>query len=135
LLYVGRRLSATLECPRVGVIVVDGEGRMRHANREALEAHATVRGWWREDGEIATVLPEFITRALRDERPEDAELKLGDATGRSILCTAAPMRHPDGRLSGAVVLVHDVTERKRISRELEARITHLAAADSDLVTG
>jgi hypothetical protein len=48
-----------------------------------------------------------------------------DGSTKTILVSASPLRGLDGALVGAVVLVQDMTEPRRIGEALENRVTRL----------
>lgn len=70
-----------------------------------------------------------LLRALRGERVRDFEISIA-AVGQSIrfvVCNADPLHTPEGELLGAVVVMHDITERKRIEsmqREFVSTVSH-----------
>lgn len=138
LLHAGRRLAAILERLQVGVIVTDAEGHIRHANPEALALwkactplHSrdgeTLLGWWRADGRLVSGAPGGLARALAGDGAVEScvEIRRVDGSPCALLCAASPLRDPQGSIVGAAVVVHDVTERRRMERELEARIDGL----------
>ena len=56
-----------------------------------------------------------------------------DGSLKSILISASPLRGLDGRIVGAVVLVQDLTESKKvIAEELERRVTNLISLGVEL---
>lgn len=135
LLRAGRRLAAMLERLQVGVIVTDAQGAIRHANHEGLAlwkdcapgpagGEETILGWWRSDGRLIQDVPAALARALAGEAAPEVcvEVRRPDGSSRSLLCGCSPLRGLDGRLVGAAVIVHDVTERRKMESDLEARI-------------
>ena len=69
-----------------------------------------------------------LLRALRGEHVRNAEISivLGGAA-RHVLANADPLYASDGQQSGAVVVMHDITERKRVEklqREFVSTVSH-----------
>ena len=129
LLRVGRRFSAELEHLRIGAIVTDTEGRVRHVSAEAVDPE--LLGWWDADGRLLeTSTP--ITHALtRGETAHDTcQLRGPEGATRTMLCTASPLRGGDGTLADAVLIVRDATESRRMEHELERRIRRLVSGNN-----
>ena len=127
LLHAGRKFSAILERLRMGVIVTDLAGCIRHTSPEAIDPG--VLDWWDADGKLLEGRSTSITHVLATGETAHETREVGAAAGapRCLLCTAAPLRDPAGTLSGAVVIVRDVTERNRLELDLERRIRHLTS--------
>ena len=66
-------------------------------------------------------------RAVRGSQPMRLISRSGDECG--IEDSAAPIHDAQGRLSGVVLVFHDVTEQRRLDREMRWRASH------DLLTG
>ncbi len=66
---------------------------------------------------------EILARIRRGERIQHFETVRQDKTGRliDVSLSISPVRDPDGRVVGVAKLVRDITEQKRLSRELEAQ--------------
>ena len=128
LLHAGRQFSAILERLRMSVIVVDVAGRVRHSNPEAGDPG--MLDWWDAEGRLIEDRSSSITSVLAkgETAHETREVSGADGAPMSLLCTASPLRDPDGRLAGAVVIVRDVTERNRLELDLHRRIQHLSSA-------
>ncbi len=69
-----------------------------------------------------------LLRALRGEHVRNAEMAiLLDGVARHVSANADPLFASDGQQSGAVVVMHDITERKRIEklqREFVSTVSH-----------
>jgi PAS domain S-box-containing protein len=114
-----------------GVVACDAEGRLTLFNRVAREWHGTdpcaipPEQWsayydlCEGDGltPLATKkLP--LVRAFQGEQLRNAEMSIvrKGAPPRFVLASGAPLLDEDGRKCGAVVVMHDVTERKHAER-------------------
>ena len=60
------------------------------------------------------------------------EITCFDGSRKTILVSASPLRGLDNRLVGAVVLVQDMTEPKKIEQALAERVTRLIGAGVEL---
>ena len=149
------RLNTILETMTDGVAVYDAEGRpvqvMNRAYRklygidhvpvdfETLGIRDRVRLLHVRDA-IGGPLPFEDTpagRALRGEvvTGPDADIRVRALDGRELEVnnSAAPLREPDGRITGIVLLLRDMTERNRLEREREAaRADERAAREANL---
>ena len=68
-------------------------------------------------------LPTILSRISAGERIEHYETRRvrKDGTIIDVAISVSPVRGPDGNIVGAATIVRDVTESKRIQRELEQR--------------
>jgi PAS domain S-box-containing protein len=135
------RLCTVLETMADGVAVYDAQGRYIQTNR----AYRALVAADRLPGFEATTPAERVpsARALRGEvvAGPDADLRVRAFDGREleVNASAAPLRAADGegRVAGAVSVLRDMTEHKRLAREREASRrmeAFLATAAHDLRT-
>jgi CheY-like chemotaxis protein len=117
LLRAGRRFSAMLERQRLGAIVTDPAGQIRHVSTEGLDARPL--DW-----------SDLISHTLaKGETAHETRVARGtDGTPRWIQCTASPLREADGPLAGVVLILRDVTETRFLEQDLERCIQRLASA-------
>jgi len=133
-------VEAVLENLDSGVVACDAQGRVTQFNRVSREMHgvplqavlpqewAESYGLCRPDGITPLPLRENpLFRALSGETVRDDEVVIGlkDAEPRTVLVNGHSISDGDGELLGAVVVVHDVTDRRRT----EAALTRLALYD------
>lgn len=135
---MNRRL---LEALSEAVIACDAEGNLTLFNNTARHWHGLdtsalpPQRWpshyhlYQADGSTPLPWPQTpLLRALRGEQVRNAEIAIvfeGDA--RQVLANADPLFASDGQQSGAVVVMHDITERKRIEklqREFVSTVSH-----------
>ena len=144
------RWQATVENMLDPVTVCDAEGRATYMNRAyqklierpiaknlGVEAHPDYYQLYRPDGTRfpAEELP--LQKAARTgEDVRDVELIQRSAGGREFtaIFSAAPLRDPTGRVTGAVAVGRDITEQRRVERvlkdtldELESRVQERTA--------
>jgi PAS domain S-box-containing protein len=117
----------------VGVVACDAEGKLTVFNKAAREWHGTdVREVPPEEWSQAfdlrqvdgiTPLPTEsipLLRALRGERVRHAEISIvvkGTAP-RLVLCNGDALIDADGRKTGAVIMLHDITQRRKAEQQL-----------------
>ncbi|MDA8351572.1 MAG: EAL domain-containing protein [Pseudomonadota bacterium] len=88
-------------------------------------------------GEVVSLIEEgdrrLISEPIRQAIGSGIAVNLGrrallvarnDGSERSIELSASPIRAPGGRLSGALVLLHDVSELRGIARQMSYQATH-----------
>ena len=126
-------LEAVLENMAEGIVACDAEGRITRFNRASAEmigrsAHRVPPERWAEeygiylaDGKTLAKLEQVpLYRALQGEKIRDLEIKLipkeGDA--RSVMVSGRPLTGARGQKLGAMIAMHDVTERKRLQEQV-----------------
>lgn len=146
LLRVGRRLSSVLENLPVGVLIADLEGRICQSTEEvsrilkvteptASDAYGVILGWWDAEGKTLKDPEGALTRALRagaSSHSEPIQIRCLDGATRTILSSTSPLRGLDGQIVGAVILIQDLTETKKIEEDLEERVSRLIGAGVEL---
>jgi CheY-like chemotaxis protein len=141
LIRVGRKLSSVLESLPVGVMIADVQGRICQITEEVSrlfrsvepadsDSYGQILGWWDEQGRVLKEHQGPLARALhRGETSHSEALRIQcvDGAVKTIVASASPLRRLDGGIVGAVVLLQDVTESKKIEEALEERVTKLIA--------
>jgi diguanylate cyclase (GGDEF)-like protein/PAS domain S-box-containing protein len=134
-----RFLQATLDNIEDGIVACDAEGRLTVFNRatqemHGLPAHPISPQQWAEHYDL--FLPDGRTpmeqedvplfRALRGELVRDVEMVVAPKGGkkRTVVARGQPILDPKGATLGAVVAMHDVTDRKRVEQELAHQALH-----------
>lgn len=137
-------LNTLLDQMHAGVVACDAEGRITVFNRTTRRWHGLPptpvppEHWpeyyslYRADG--STPLPPDevpLRRALRGETVQAAEMVIAPEDGlpRTVECNGRPIRDPDGQLTGAVVVMHDVTMRRKLETQLYHQAFHDALTD------
>lgn len=113
------------------VVELTGLDPLNHKmNREGLVRRFSMR---HPDGSSLSVEELPGSRALRGEQVLNEGLSFRNLKGRklTIQISASPIRQA-GKITGAVVTFHDVTERDRLQRELEKERTNLQRANEEL---
>jgi CheY-like chemotaxis protein len=145
LLRVGRRLSAVLESLPVGVLIADADGVVCQVNDEVsrilravaplqTDEYGEIIGWWDTNGHMIKESGP-LSRAIQHGETSHSErirIRCLDGSEKVVLASASPLRHLDGRIAGAVVLVQDITETAKIGEDLQERVTRLVGLGVEL---
>jgi PAS domain S-box-containing protein len=140
---LGRTHATILESAGEGILGVDHEGRHTFVNSSAarmlgyageeLLGRRPHETWQRSHEDGSAFLPEdgTVYAAIRRgtiHRAENEVLWRKDGSSFYAECTCAPRFAEDGRISGAVIVLRDITERKKAedaSRAGERRLREL----------
>lgn len=126
------KVLAILSSMVEGVVAIDREEKVLHLNSAAarildVERESSIG---RAVGDVTTIrqVREILARTMGEVREVTLETKLYLPTGkRKIEMKAAPLRDRDDELAGAVLVLHDVTELRRLEavrRDFIANISH-----------
>jgi diguanylate cyclase (GGDEF)-like protein/PAS domain S-box-containing protein len=132
------RLRVTLDAIADGMISADQDGRIVLMNpaAEQLTGYSSTEAIGREvrsiftlrDGVSGEIQECPVATCLASGEPvhlDDDMILVGrDGAERDIRCTAAPVRTPAGKLTGAVLVFQDVTQSRTMQRELAHSATH-----------
>jgi PAS domain S-box-containing protein len=145
LMKAGRKLSAVLESLPVGVLIADQQGRICQANDEASrifksealienDAYGEILGWWDARSNAIKEPQGAVARALHSGASSQNEHKVTcfDGVSRTIRTTASPLLGLGGEVVGAVIVIKDLTEPKRLEQELESRVARLVTVGVEL---
>jgi PAS domain S-box-containing protein len=125
-------LNAVLDSVEAGVVACDAEGAFTLFNRAARALHglpdepAPSERWiahfelFQPDGVTPLPLEDSpLFQALRGERPRNVEMVIKPRQGapRTVVASAQPIEPADGNTAGAVMAVHDITDRKRLEAQ------------------
>lgn len=146
ILRAGRKLSTVLESLPVGVIIADSAGRICQTNEEILkvlksveysraDSYGTFLEWWEQDGRLLRAENSPLMRALtqgQSSQSETMKIRCFDGSAKSVFVSASPLRGHEGHTMGAVVLLQDATEHKKVEHDFERRIHHLVSLGVEL---
>ncbi len=133
-------LSALLENLTDAIVSCDAEGRLTMLNRATRQIHqdsfteipperwAEHFGLFLADGETQMRMEEIpLYRALHGEKLRDVEMVVAtdDAPSRSFLASGQSFFDAEAHKLGAVIAMHDITERKAAEAKAEASANRL----------
>lgn len=130
-------LEAVLDNAQSGIVACDANGVLVLLNRALREFHGlpqapTSADRWSEhydlyhlDGKTRMRTEEIpLFRALQGEHVHDVEMMVVPKAGpaRTFVASGEPLRGKDGENRGAVVAIHDITDRKQAEEALRAEV-------------
>jgi PAS domain S-box-containing protein len=126
-----RRLHRTFDAIQDALLLIDSEGRVEEGNGAAgrlvgrtpreLEGQSVVHV-------LRHVVEQDALQALL-ARARQGRHELETTTGdRSYRLSGYPVQREDGSCEGTVLMISDISEEKRVARELAARVEELAEA-------
>ena len=134
-----RQAQYTLESIAEGVITTDTEGRIDYMNRaaEAMTGADRDEATGHRIGELFTLVDEADRRSLGDPVERCLSMRRRVNMGRrallvsrdgeqehSVEISASPIRGPGNSISGTVVVFHDVSEIRGLTRQMSYQATH-----------
>ena len=134
-----RQAQYTLESISEGVITTDNDGRVDYMNQAAESLIGTNRdeASGHRIGELFTLVDDTDRRALGDPVERCLAMRRRVNMGRravlvsidgehehSVEITASPVRGPSNSISGTVVVFHDVSELRGLTRKMSYQATH-----------
>ena len=144
-----RFVEAVLDNIQAGIVACNADGVLTYFNKSTLEFHglppeplpaerwAEHYGLFLADGQTRMKREDIpLFRALQGERVRDVEMMIIPKQGdrRLLLASGQPLLDENGRKLGAVVAMHDVTERRRADealRQSEARFRRIVQTASE----
>ena len=147
-LRVGRKLASMLESLPIGIVISDLLGHIGQANEEVLKilksaelSHSDVYGrfldWWQSDGMVLRRPDGPLIRALegRSTSHEEVSITCFDGTKKSVFVGASPLRNFVGNIAGAVLVLQDISEHRKVEADFSDRIRRLISIGVELEQG
>ncbi len=134
-----RQAQYTLESISEGVITTDNDGRIDYMNRAAESLIGTSRddATGHRIGELFKLVDDADRRPLGDPVERCLAMRRRVNMGRravlvtndgehehSVEITASPVRGPGSSVAGSVVVIHDVSELRGLTRQMSYQATH-----------
>lgn len=125
-------LRKVIDILPVGVWIIDEAGRILYGNPAGQriwggardvgpERFGDYKGWWVANGRRIEAEEWAAARAIRKgdiSIDEEVEIECFDGTRKVILNSAMPIRDESGGIGGAIMVNHDITERKSFENQL-----------------
>jgi CheY-like chemotaxis protein len=146
ILRAGRKLNDILEALSVGVIIADTAGSVCQVNDQVLrlwnsleqyqaDSYGEFIRWWDGDGHNLKNPDSPLMRAVNSGRAthnESVAIVALNGKTKNVYASASPLRSLQGEIVGAVLVLQDFSEHKKIEADLEARIVRLVSAGVEL---
>jgi two-component system phosphate regulon sensor histidine kinase PhoR len=114
-----------------GVVAVDREERVISLNQAARDmlgaGEGAVEGRALQEAARNVLLERFVRHVLDEDEPVEGEIVLHNGKERYVLARGASLRDEGGRRIGAVIVLHDVTQMRRLEdvrRDFVANVSH-----------
>ena len=134
-----RLLRLVLDALPVSVVVADVNGDIILSNpaarqlwgqviRDGRERYARARAWWHDTGKELQPADWGSVRAVRDGETsvnEVIDIEAFDGVRKIVRTSAVPIRDPDGRVTGAVIVNEDISARATAERERNEAFTEM----------
>ena len=133
------RIDAIVAGMVEGVLVVDSEGHIQRINAAARQLLGVGEGVMGKPFAVAlrdTAITDQLTRALQGQADTSVELSLHRDPSRTIVARAAAV--PGDRGGGAVVVLHDISDIRRVDRmrqDFVANVSHELRTPLTVVRG
>ncbi len=140
-LQVQTQQEALFDSMIEGLLLLDGNGRIRLANRAFLrlfDVTATVRGKTVLEVLRQHELTALLERVAAEKQVLDYELKIGGLAERRLQINAAILAAADGAARGTILVFHDLTRLKQLERtreEFVANVSHELRTPLSLIKG
>ncbi|MGQ0523391.1 MAG: sensor domain-containing diguanylate cyclase [Betaproteobacteria bacterium] len=129
-------LRKVIDILPVGVWIVDETGKIVYGNAAGqriwggrqqgdLKQFAEYKGWSAGSGKRIANEEWAVARAIRSGDVavnEEVEIESFDGSRKIILNSALPIPDAEGRVAGAIMVHHDITERKRVEDQLRGMV-------------
>jgi PAS domain-containing protein len=138
LLEAGRKLSSIMEALTVGVVIADSNGKLVLTNeaiskilrtKESLDkdAYGKILSWWDGNGSLLKEENGPLKKALEGISLHNfrREIICLDGSLVNLVISGSPLINPDGGITGAVLVIQDVTESKRLEEDFETKLANL----------
>lgn len=138
LFRAGRKLTDVLESLPVGVLISDVEGTICQANESvskvlhtkevlASDNYGELLGWWQRGGHVLKEENSILFKALEGISTHNVRINIPCVDGKNceIMASASPLYGDKNRIVGAVIVIQDVTETKKIEEDFEEKLSKL----------
>jgi CheY-like chemotaxis protein len=138
LLKTGQKLSAILQSLPVGVIIADVGGRIVQTNDIVFrickllepiknDSYGDFLTWWANDGHLFKEKFSAVVQSRLSTHNEIIKIKCFDHTSKDVLSSISPLRGLDDCVVGIVAVIQDISEHRKIEKDIEQRIMKLVS--------
>lgn len=146
LLKAGRKLSHIFEQLAVGVLISDRDGKIFQCNHlasrllnadeaENSDRYGEILGWWDQNGSMLKLPDSPMWKALHSGKSthnKPIEIRCLDGNLKSLLASASPLVESSGQISGAVIILQDISQTKEVEEDFEEKVSKLVTANVEL---
>lgn len=138
LLQAARKLSSIMESLTVGILIADREGNIVMTNEMISKILCTktyadrdnygeIISWWENRGHALKEEDGPLMKAIRGEGTHNQVIDVTCLDGTTVhaLVSASPLKDTVGNTNGAVLVIQDVTESKRLEEDFETKLSNL----------
>jgi CheY-like chemotaxis protein len=145
-LKASKRLTSLLESMSVGILISDDQGRFCQINEEVArifkakdpinhDLYGEAMGWWDSAGKAIKQEGGPLSEALKSSKSTHnlkMSIKCFDGSFKPILASAYPLVDTKGSIVGAVVVIKDVTEPRKIGEDFEQQLAKMISLGVEL---
>jgi CheY-like chemotaxis protein len=138
LLQAGRKLSSIMDGLTVGILIADHSGNiiltnetiskiLKTKNVSDQDAYGEILYWWNGDGHILKNENGPLWKAIHNvtTHNEAVDLTCLDDSKVHVMISASPLKDHSGSVTGAVLIIQDVTESKKLEEDFEIKLSNL----------
>lgn len=138
LITAGRKLSGIIDSLTVGILIADHDGNIVQTNEtisrilktKTLSDHDTygeIISWWEKEGHALKEKDGPLLNAIQGISSHNQVVAIKCIDGKTVhtLVSASPLKDSEGNFSGAVLVIQDVTETKRLGEDFELKLSNL----------
>ncbi len=146
LLRAGRKLAGTFEKLTVGILISDRDGKIFQCNdfasrlfnadeAEGTDHYGEILNWWDKNGAIIKEEDGPLKRALAQgvsTHNQTVQVRCLDGAIKSLVVSASPLVESKGRIMGAVIILQDLSETRKIEKDFEQKVSQLISVNIEL---
>ena len=146
LLRAGKKLTNILEDLMVGVLISDRDGKIIQCNELASrmlnvagpagnDHYGEILRWWNASGSVLKKEGGPLELALHEGKSThniSIHFRSPDGPQKELLASASPLVEHDGGIVGAVVILQDMSQTRRVEQDFEEKVSQLISLSVEL---